>query len=206
MKHRLALTLALVALASTAHADAPPPDGKKYVGYAFRIQGLSAFPDHVLVAWPWSLSNGAPTREYAVLTDDTPLRVGRRSPTVKLYAVGKGAWEAFVKAELNNAQPDSDAQVSALNAFLVSPNAAACNENPDDIHVISDSDPRSVVEDVYAAKALSASSCELTRTSPTVTAPKSSCSQGGTALTSLLGLIGVLGLRALTRRRAMTSS
>jgi hypothetical protein len=206
MKHRLVLTLALVALTSTAHADAPPPDGKKHVGYAFKIQGLAAFPDHVVVAWPWSLSNGSPTREYAVLTDETPLRVGRRSPTVKLYAVGKAAWEAFVKAELNNAQPDNDAQVSALNAFLVAPNAAACNENPNDIHVISDSDPRSVVEDVFSAKMLSASSCELTRTSPAITAPKSSCSNGGTALASLLGLIGVLGLRALTRRRGVTSS
>jgi len=206
MIRHLALTLALFALTSTAHADAPPPDDQKYVGYSFKIEGLAAFPDVVVVAWPWSLSNGAPTREYAVLTDDTPLRVGRRSPTIKLYAVGKVAWETFVKTELGNAQPDNDAKVSALNAFLTAPNAAACNENPNDIHVISDSDPRSIVEDVYSAKTLSASACELTRTSPAVSSPKSGCSQGGTALSSLLGLIGVLGLCALTRRRVATSN
>lgn len=188
---RILLTpLALVALGSTAYGDAPPPSGQKYVGYQFKVQGLGA--DQQLVAWPWSLSNGAPTREYAVISDDTPVRVGRRSPTVQLFAVDKTKWQAFATERLDNRAPQTDDDRAALDAFLA--NAARCNVHPDDRHLLPTSDPRNTIEETFVAKSVSPTSCVLEATPQPQ--PKSGCHGGP------LGLgFGLAGLALILRRR-----
>lgn len=199
------MSLATLALSTRAHADAPPPDGQKYVSFAFKIQGLSAFPDHAIVAWPWSLSNGAPTREFAVITNDTALQVGRRSPTIQLYAVKKTTWETFLQSELGGAQPDNVAKDEALTAFLAPPNAGPCNVNPRPTFVLPTSDPRDTVEEVFTAKELGDATCTLERQASTepVASGSSGCQgAGGELLIGLAGLAGLLGGCGCRRRLA----
>jgi hypothetical protein len=188
------MSLATLALAAPSRADHPPPDGQKYVGYAFKIQGLSAFPDHVVVAWPWSASNGVPTREFAVLSNDMPLQVGRRGPSIELFAVKKTTWETFLQNELGGAQPDNVAKAEALTAFLAPPNAVPCNAKPRPTFVLSSSDPRKTVEEVFTAKQLGDTTCMLERqaSNEPVASGCSGCQGGGGEL--LLGLAGLAGL------------
>lgn len=182
-------TMALVALGSTAHADAPPPSGQKYVGYQFKVQGLGA--EQQLVAWPWSLSNGSPTREYAVISDDTPVSVGRRSPTIQLFAVDKAKWQAFATERLGNQPPQTDEDRAALDAFLA--NAVRCNVHPNDQHVLPTSDPRDTIEELFVAKSVSPTSCVLEATPQPQ--PKSGCHGGP------LGLgFGLASLALILRR------
>ena len=188
----LSIGLALIALGSTAHADAPPPSGQKYVDYQFKVQGLGA--DQQLVAWPWSLSNGAPTREYAVISNDTPIYVGRRSPNVQLFAVDKTKWQAFVSERLDNKPPRTDEERAALDAFLTAPHAARCNVHPNDQHMLPTSDPRDVIEEVFVAKTVNPTSCVLE--AMPLPRTKSGCHGGP------LGLgFGLAGLALILRRR-----
>jgi MYXO-CTERM domain-containing protein len=91
----LMLAGALCWTTAEARADLPPPDGTKFVSFGIQVNGLAAHPDHVLLVFPWSMSNGAPTEEVAVLEDGKSLGFGRRvmgSP--KIWAMRKDAFEA----------------------------------------------------------------------------------------------------------------
>jgi hypothetical protein len=181
-----------VAAAASARADAPPPDGQKYVGYQFKVQGLG--PDQLLVAYPWSLSGGAPTREHTVVVGDKPVSVGRRSPTVKLFAVDKAAWERFATEVLAKVEHESPEYQAALDGFLKAPNAAECNLGPNDQHMLPRSDPRDTIEEVLIAKTVGPTACVLEAVP--LPAPKTGCSGGP------LGLgLGLAGLAAVLRRR-----
>jgi hypothetical protein len=182
---------AVIALPLTAHADAPPPDGQKYVGFQFKVQGLSA--DQLLVAYPWSLSGGAPTREHTVVRGEAPVSVGRRSPTVQLYAVDKAAWERFEAEALKKVEYQSPEYHAALDGFLKAPNAAPCNVQPNDQHMLPTSDPRETIEEVLVAKTVSPSSCVLEAVP--LPKPKTGCTGGGLELWFGLGALGLLAAR-----------
>lgn len=183
--------VAALALPLSARADAPPPDGQKYVGYQFKVQGLTA--DQLLVAYPWSLSGGAPTREHTVVRGDKPVSVGRRSPTIQLYAVDKAAWERFEAEALNKAEYQSPEYHAALDGFLKAPNAAPCNVGPNDQHMLPTSDPRDTIEEVLVAKTVSPSSCVLE--AMPLPKPKTGCAGGGLELSLGLGALGLLARR-----------
>jgi len=190
-----------VCMALPARADAPPPDGQKYVGFALSVDGLAATPDHVVVAYPWSLSSGAPTYEHAVLTEGTPLRIGRRSPDVVLWAVPKAAWEAFEKT-LPPAG-DEDARRAALAAFFAGPTAVRCNLAPEHVWTLPTSDPRDVVEDRLAVEAIDATTCRLARVAMKAPAPtKSGCGAGGEAASGLV-LLALVTVFLRTRARPL---
>lgn len=182
---------ATLALPLAAHADAPPPDGQKYVGFQFKVQGLTA--DHLLVAYPWSLSGGAPTREHTVVRGDKPVSIGRRSPTVQLYAVDKAAWERFETESLNRVEYQSPEYHAALEGFLKAPNAAPCNVQPNDQHMLPTSDPRDTIEEVLVAKTISSTSCVLEALP--LPKPKTGCAGGGLELWFGLGALGFLAAR-----------
>src|SRR5262245_26939659 len=86
---RLSRAIPMLALvlgfAVPASADLPPPDGKKFVGFAFRVENMKAFPEYVLVAYPCSDSNGAPMMEAKIVSDGASVSVGRRGGQPELY-------------------------------------------------------------------------------------------------------------------------
>lgn len=212
----LAFSTAILASPSLVRADLPPPDGTKFVDYQFRIDGLSKFPDYVILVYPWSTSNGAPTKEHTIAKDGAWVSVGRRSYPPKLYAVKPAALDEFLKtykpAESFNADP-------AMEGFLAK--TAACDLAPSADFSLPTSDPRDTITEIFTAASISDSSCHLTKggegaanggqTPPVAeSAPKSGgcagCAvgeRGGAPTAALLGmLIGALGFRKRQKRKS----
>jgi hypothetical protein len=207
---RLVITVVTVlALApALAHADAPPPDGTRYAQYRFRVDGVAKqSPDHVIVVYPWSLSNGAPTREQTTAEDGQWVSVGRRSPTPALYAVRKTDYEAFAKTYTTSEDYQAD---PAVDAFLAK--AAKCNLAPSPAFTLSEDDSRSAIEEIFVAQTISDTSCVLTNATPPASAtPKgggcAGCTVGDKQIASGVSLAGLLaGLVALGRRGKRRSS
>ncbi|MBK9263226.1 MAG: hypothetical protein IPM54_25920 [Polyangiaceae bacterium] len=198
----LALALALFSPAF-ARADVPPPDGQRRVSYRFRVDGVAKLsPDHIIVVYPWSLSNGAPTREQTVAPDGEWVSVGRRSYRPELHVVRKADYEEFVKTHV--APEGREQDDPALDAFLSK--GAKCNLGPMPNHTISEDDPRSAVEEIFVAQTISDTSCVLTRVNTRANAPKSGgcagCTTSDNQVASGIGLAGLLfGLGVLVRRR-----
>ncbi|MCC6620217.1 MAG: hypothetical protein IT385_03125 [Deltaproteobacteria bacterium] len=191
---RAAVALTFVLCGPLARADVPPEDGLKYVGNTFRVTGLAAFPDHVVVAYPWSASNGAPTHEHVVMRDGDPVSIGRRSPNIVLWAVRHDAWEAFAKTLVK----DEDRDAAALEAFLRAPNAVRCDARPVPIGTIDEDDPRDVIDHPLIVRSITDAACSLEAPAPPAAKPSScgACS-GGDAV----GLAWLGALFALTRAR-----
>jgi len=185
----------LFAIDATARADVPPDDGWKYVGNNFRATGLAAFPDHVLVAYPWSASNGAPTREHVVMKEGEAVSIGRRSPDIVLWAVRRTAWETFAKTLTR----DEDTDAARLDAFLRAPDAVACDARPEPIGTLRDDDPRDVVEHTIVVRALADDACKLELARPPAALDRGGCRacSGGEGATSAW----ILALVALVVRR-----
>jgi hypothetical protein len=155
----LVIAFALAALASTpARADLPPPDGQKFVSYAFRVEGLAAFPEHVLLAFPWSLSSGRPTEEHAVVEDKKPLSVGRRSGAPKLYSMKRSDYDAW---KVSYKPPSDNYEDPELKALFVSHKVRVCDAAPSVRHVLSTDDSRSEVVEVIRAVAIDDARCDL---------------------------------------------
>lgn len=96
----LSTLIGLLLSSSSVRADLPPPNGQKFVPFYATVTGLDA--DHVLLVYPWSLSNGAPTEEIGVLAEGSKLAFGRRiMGEPKIYAMKKAEWEAK-KAEITS--------------------------------------------------------------------------------------------------------
>lgn len=154
----LACAIAALALASHARADAPPPDGKKYVDFRFTVENLAAFPDYVMLAYPTSLSNGAPTYELSLVEEGKPVGLGRRSETPKLYAVKKADFETFRASY----KPENDrSKDPALEAFLASDKAVACDQSPSRVGVLPASDARNTVDQTLRVVSIAPGSCHL---------------------------------------------
>lgn len=198
----------LVLAPALARADAPPPTGSHYAQYRFRVDGVSkASPDHVIVVFPWSLSNGAPTREHTMAVEGQWVSVGRRSDDPVLYAVRRTDYEAFAKTYVQpqNFQPDP-----AMDAFVAK--AVKCNLAPNPTFTLPFYDSRDFIEEIFVAQTISDTSCVLTNTTPNATmAPKSGgcagCTVGDQEIASGVSVAGVLlGLAALARRSKKRSS
>jgi len=163
------MTGLLVFAPSPAHADLPPPDGMRRVEYRFRVDGIAKqSPDHMIVVYPWSMSNGVPTREQTTAPDGQWVSFGRRSAPPELYAVRKAAYEAFLKTYVapENFRPDP-----AIDAFLAK--AAKCNLAPKPEFTIPTGDSRSAIEEVFVAQKISDTSCILSKEgSPATNAPE----------------------------------
>jgi hypothetical protein len=158
---KLVVTAALAVVltgASRSSADLPPPDGQKFVDYAFSIEGLAKFGDFVLLAYPYSLSNGRPTTEHLQLEDGKQASLGRRSGTPKLYAMKKTAYEEWLKGY----EPDREAMEDpALAALFGGNQVIACNAKLSPSFQLPTSDPRSTVVEVFRVTRIDDKTCQI---------------------------------------------
>jgi len=183
-----------------ARADVAPPDGIKYVSYEMRVQGLEAYPDHVLLVYPWSLSNGAPTREVGVIDPGKPLNFGRRiSGPPKVYAMRREAWEN-VRAEVEARDPEAG---GGDDDGFPAPGAIDCGLTVSPVHQVDEDGP-DVATGTYEVAALSDDGCRLQKLSSTPSPQArggcASCTVGSSGDDRPWWLVGLLAL-ALRRRR-----
>lgn len=146
---KLALAAALLvsanAVSPSASADVAPPAGIKYARFQIQVQGLDAHPDHVLLVFPHSLSNGAPTAEIAVVEPGKPLSFGRRiMGQPKVYAMRKDAWE----------------KAKGSTSELPATGTIDCNLELNPRYEVKSSDP-DVILDSYKVAALDDQTCRL---------------------------------------------
>jgi hypothetical protein len=91
--HRLSILLLGVLLfcfARSARADVATP-GMRHVDYTFGVDNAAEHKDWVFVAYPWTMSNGVPKKEYGVITPEG-LGIGRwHEPNI--YAVKKADFD-----------------------------------------------------------------------------------------------------------------
>jgi hypothetical protein len=146
---------ALLAAASSARADLPPPDGTKFVGFAFKVDNLASFKDFALLAYPCGTSDGRPTAEMAELAEGTPVPVGRRGGNCKLYAMPRADLDAWKKGVTGNRE-------EAMDALFKSAKVRACTGAPDIVHTLPTSDPRSTVIQTLHVAQLDAAACSIT--------------------------------------------
>jgi MYXO-CTERM domain-containing protein len=151
----LAAAVSTLAIVSSAQADLPPPDGEKFVDYAFSVRGLSASSDRVLLAFPCSGSNGAPSLGHQKLEEGKSVRVGRRGGTCALRHAAKADYEAFA----SKYKPTGSFQDPPLEEFMKA--ALPCEGGPSIRTQIPKTDPRSVVEEKLVVRALSATVCKV---------------------------------------------
>lgn len=147
--------LILSSCAALARADLPPPDGKKFVSYGFVVENTKAFPDYVVLAYPWSMSNGAPTKEHALVEDGKPVRLGRRSSAPKLYAMKRAEYETW-KASY---KPTHEFDDPALEALFTGKQVVPCGVELSPTTMIDKSDPRDEVVDAVRVELIAAGSC-----------------------------------------------
>jgi len=178
----LAASLAVTSLfATTASADLPPPAGTKFVDFAVSLENLAAFPEMVIVAYPWSTSNGAPTTEHAALKDGKPLDIGRRSSTPKLWAIAKTDYEAF----LSKYKPTGSFEDPALEELFKSDKVRACSGEIARESQLPDSDPRDRIVQSFRVEAVDKTRCTLVAS--TSKANDGSSKKGGSAEPSASG-------------------
>ncbi len=173
----------LIFLLSVARADLPPPPLKKYASYAVVVHGLGAHPEHVVVVYPWSNSNGVPMAELVQLIDGQPLRFGRRID-------GSPAFYALKRAELEAWSAAGSGDVAALLAGGV-----RCEGSISPRHLVSKVSPGDIIDE-YTLTSLSEGECEITLDGRDRERRCQAAPGGG-----LLALLGVLlGLRSRRRR------
>jgi MYXO-CTERM domain-containing protein len=146
---------ALLAAATSARADLPPPDGTKFVGFAFEVDNLAAFKDFVLFAYPCGGSNGAPIAEMAELKERAPVSVGRRGGNCKLYAMPRADFDEWRKGVTGN-------RGEAVDALVGSPKVRGCTGGPEIDHTLPISDSRSMVTQTLHVAQLDANACSIT--------------------------------------------
>ncbi len=179
-----------------ARADAPPPAGKKRVGYGFVVENLAAFPDHVLLIYPWSLSNGAPTREYTQIEEGVRVGVGRRvSGTPKVHAMRRAAYEEW-KQGYTPVADHFDEDDAALEALFAREDVVECSVSLNPRHTVSRLSSADKVEDRFRAERIDDERCTLSLVS---SSPSGRCSIGQEA--PPLSALAIAGLALLLRRR-----
>jgi len=151
----LAAVVSTLAVVSSAQADLPPPDGDKFVEFAFSVRGISASPDRVLLAFPCSGSNGVPSLGHQKLEEGRSVRVGRRGGTCALRHAAKADYEAFA----SKYKPTGSFQDPPLEEFMKA--TLPCEGGPSIRTQIPKTDPRSVVEEKLVVRALSATVCKV---------------------------------------------
>jgi len=154
--HRFAWVVALCLLPAVASADVPTP-GQRPVPYKLVAEGMEAFPDRVLLAFPWTLSGGAPTEEHAII-DANGTEFGRRSDRAKLWVAKKADYDEWKKtykpSEVRHEDP-------ALREFFASKKVVLCNLAPNvDTLVPEENNVKEIRERMRAVK-LSDTECVL---------------------------------------------
>jgi len=215
-------------LGGVAHADLPPPSDSKYVSFGFQVANQSAAPDYVVLVFPWSLSNGAPTREHSLVADATTVHVGRRvMDTPKLFAMKQTAYETW------QAGLKSGATAAELDALFSSAQVIDCNTELRPRFMLSASDPAEEILDRYSVKSIDDASCVIEAVSepatptatptatpaakpektasandpaptPSATPPESDSTCSVAARPGPLGLFGLFVIGAVLRRRRST--
>ncbi len=192
----LALVFTSSLIGGSARADAPPPVGKKRVGYGFVVENLSAFPDHVLLIYPWSLSNGAPTREYTQIEEGARVRVGRRvQGTPKVHAMPRAAYEQW-KQGYKPVADHFDENDEALESLFKREDVVECSVDLNPRHTVSRLSSADKVEDRFRAELIDDATCKLSLVS---SSPSGSCSIGQEAPPA--GALALAGLALILRRR-----
>ncbi len=156
----LGAIMAAMVLTATAvtSADAPPPPSEKYVSYLLKIENLKAFADYVLFAYPWSTSNGAPTREHTLLHDGKAQRFGRRSPEPKLYAMKRSAYEKWLAGYT---PPEDRFEDPALDALVKNEGVIACDKAPKLRFTLNSDDNTPQIVDVFRVSEITEKHCKL---------------------------------------------
>jgi len=170
----LALPLALALTPAPARADLPPPEGTRFVPYRFRVEGIAKFSDYAIIAYPYSTSNGAPTREHTLAEDGTWLDLGRRSAPPELYAVRREAYAEFRKTYL--ADPQDLGPNPAIEDFLAK--AVKCDLRPNPRFTLPDDDRRDAISEAFLAEKVDGASCHLSVVKPMATNEPAASSEG----------------------------
>jgi hypothetical protein len=158
------LGVALSLDASAARADLPPPDGTRFVSYAYAVDGLEAHPDYVLLGYPSSGSNGRPMDDYAELGKQ-PVTLGRRGGSPTIYAAKRSDYESW-KATLAPLGPDAPLfDNPSFKAFFASDKVVRCDEAPKPRFTLPSSDPREGIVERFRVAALGPGRCDLERVS-----------------------------------------
>lgn len=157
LRHGL-LGLALLTLTGAAAADLPPPDGTKFVSFEFRVENLTAFTEHVLLAYPCSSSSGMPVAAHVRLEEGKVVRVGRRGGDCKLYSMKKSAYEQWAKSYTASGQ----SQDPALEALFKSAQVVECAGSPTLTSSLPSTDPRDVVSESLRAERIDDRVCRVT--------------------------------------------
>lgn len=157
LRHGL-LGLALLTLTGAAAADLPPPDGTKFVSFEFRVENLTAFTDHVLLAYPCSTSSGMPVAAHVRLEEGKAVRVGRRGGDCKLYSMKKSAYEQWAKGYTASRQ----SQDPALEALFKSAQVVECAGSPNLTLSLPSTDPRDVVSESLRVEKIDDKACRVT--------------------------------------------
>lgn len=205
---RILCTISVALAATSARADIAPDDGTRFAEYGFRVDNLEAFPEFVVLAYPWSLSNGAPTYEHTEVKPGEVVSVGRRSDDPKLYAMRRADYAAWTASN----PADGDFYAPQREALFASDKLMKCGATVSPMHYVP-GDYQGGVLDVFAAQSIDAGGCKIvavpekslrpaakeTPVTPPSQPPAAGCRVGedgrGLAMLSL----GLLGLR---RRRA----
>lgn len=159
------LALGLGLCAAPAGADVAPPSGVKYVGYAFTVDNLEAFPDFAMVAYPCSGSSGVPMAELVELAPGRDVAVGRRGGSCKLYGMPKAELAAWRKA---NPDPGRGTTNPAADALVAK--AKACSGGPVPVVSLPSSDPRKIVTETLRVTKLDADGCTVVAATATTAA------------------------------------
>jgi MYXO-CTERM domain-containing protein len=152
------MVLGLALVSSIASADLPPPDGRKYVDYGFRIENLSAFPQHVLLAFPCGTSSGAPQVEHVVVTDGTTVSVGRRGGSCELFAMKRADYEAWKATYKQSTDRFQDPE---LDKLFKSDRVVKCSAKPTPSFELDKSDPRSAVLETLRVEKIDDTTCTI---------------------------------------------
>lgn len=205
---RLVCMISVALAASSARADIAPDDGTRFADYGFRVENLEAFPEFVVLAYPWSLSNGAPTYEHTVVEPGQVVSVGRRSDDPELLAMRRADYEAWTASH----PADGDEYALHREALFASDKVVKCGAKVSPLHYVP-GDYQGGVLDVFRAESIAASGCKIVavptkslrpsaRETP-VTPPPQPTAQGCRIVDGLPGLAMLsLGLLGLRRRRA----
>ena len=160
-------------LLSLVHAETPAP-----VRYSVVVDGLAAFPDHVVVVYPWSNSNTEPMGELVQLVDGRPLSFGRGTAgTPAFYALKTRDLQAWAEAPPREVQALLDRGKRCSGD--ITPRFVAARAQPGDIL------------DAFTLARIDEAGCVLVRAEEASSALGCQAARGGlwAALLTMLGLL-----------------
>jgi len=175
----LAVLVGLTVVAAGARADLAIP-GQNSVEYSFKVTGLPAAGDLVLLAYPCGSSNGRPSTNVRKIDEGVAVSVGRRGGDCALYVTSKAKYAAFTATY----KPTDSYEDKPLADFMGK--ATKCKGAPTPTHFVSDPDRRKSIEESLVVKTMTATACEVgpKLSADTATAPSVSAAPSAQAATS----------------------